>query len=79
MQSNVTYARTNSDSVSGLLTVQANPNTSERKVTILVDMSYTGKHIRELTSVCVVNMNGSDGLYLYVCIIPLLILLTILS
>lgn len=66
IQSNMTYAKASPNPLAGSLHVGVNTNSSERQAVIQVDMTYTGTEIRERTSVCVVNLDGSDGLYIYV-------------
>ncbi|EKM54500.1 uncharacterized protein PHACADRAFT_196928 [Phanerochaete carnosa HHB-10118-sp] len=66
VQSNVSCVPSLVGPVTGSLTVGINPNSTNPRATVDVLMSYTGTDIREQTSVCLMNLAGSDGLYIYV-------------
>jgi len=52
--------------ITGSLAVVINPDPTATQAMVQVLMSYTGTDIREQTSVCLMNLAGSDGLYIYV-------------
>lgn len=66
VQSNVSCLPSKVGPITGSLTVGINPDPSDTMATVKVLMSYTGTEIREQTSVCLMNLAGSDGLYIYV-------------
>lgn len=79
VQSNVSCLQSKAGPITGSLTVSTSPNPQDTNATVKVYMSYTGTHVRERTSVCLMNLYGSDGLYIYVCCRPVtpLFLLTV--
>ncbi|GJE92203.1 hypothetical protein PsYK624_083560 [Phanerochaete sordida] len=66
VQSNVSCLPSKVGPITGSLTVGFNPDLSTNQAAVKVLMSYTGTDIREQTSVCLMNLAGSDGLYIYV-------------
>ena len=43
-----------------------NTDPTESRITVKVKMSYSSIDIRERTSVCLMNLQGTNGLYIYV-------------
>ncbi|KAJ3555406.1 hypothetical protein NM688_g2595 [Phlebia brevispora] len=67
VQSNVSYpSNMTSPPISGSLTVNLSDDPKDTNASITVAMSYTGSDVREKTSVCLMNVAGADGLYLFV-------------
>lgn len=66
VQSNVTGPANTSNAIKGSLSVGVNSDPADTQATVKVAMSYSGADIRERTSVCLMNLAGSDGLYIYV-------------
>ncbi|THG99360.1 hypothetical protein EW026_g2963 [Hermanssonia centrifuga] len=67
VQSNVSYSASNNPSyINGRLNVDISDDPKDTNVSIKVAMSYSGTDIRQQTSVCLMNLDGADGLYLYV-------------
>lgn len=52
--------------VTGSLSVAVSQDPTDTDATLKISMTYTGKDVRERTSVCVMNLVGSDGVYIYV-------------
>lgn len=52
--------------VTGSLSVAVSQDPTDTDATLKISMTYTGKDVREHTSVCVMNLVGSDGVYIYV-------------
>lgn len=66
IQSNVSGPLNASSRVTGSLNVGISNDPTDTQASIKVQMSYTGTEVRERTSVCLMNLAGSDGLYIYV-------------
>lgn len=66
VQSNLSCAPFDVGDITGSLNVGINTDPTQTQATVGVFMSYTGTDVREQTSVCLMNLSGSDGLYIYV-------------
>ncbi|KAH9949543.1 hypothetical protein B0H21DRAFT_98874 [Amylocystis lapponica] len=67
LQSNVSYYEENdlSQQVSGTLNVDVNDDPAATDAVVSVSMFYSVASIRMDTSVCLVNLSGSNGIYIY--------------
>ena len=68
IQSNVSGPTNTSKVINGSLNVDVSSDPTDTQASVKVVMTYTGTEIREQTSVCLMNLAGSDGLYIYVSI-----------
>ncbi|KIP04224.1 hypothetical protein PHLGIDRAFT_37052 [Phlebiopsis gigantea 11061_1 CR5-6] len=66
VQSNVSGPTNTSKVITGSLNVGVSNDPTDTRASVKVLMTYTGTTIREQTSVCLMNLAGSDGLYIYV-------------
>lgn len=65
VQSNMTRSTVTVPPISGSFNVGVSSDPRDTQISIIVDMSYTGVYIRERTSVCMVNLNDSNGVFVY--------------
>ena len=66
VQSNVSCLASQAGPITGSLNLGINTDSSVTQITVKVKMSYSGAEVREKTSVCLMNLENSDGLYIYV-------------
>lgn len=67
IQSNVSSFSSKTGSITGSLDVGVSTDPKDTAASVKVLMSYTGTDVREQTNVCLMNLAGADGLYIYVC------------
>lgn len=67
IQSNVSIpANITSPPITGSLVVNLSDDPQETNASITVAMSYTELYIRQETKVCLMNIAGANGLYIFV-------------
>jgi hypothetical protein len=67
VQSNVSCLLSQAGPITGSFNLGISTDPNDTRISVKVEMSYSGADIRERTSVCLMNLAGSDGVYIYVC------------
>ena len=66
IESNVSYFSSKGGPITGSLDVGVSTDPKDTAASVKVLMSYTGAKVREQTNVCLMNLAGADGVYIYV-------------